>query len=146
VTQSNPQDEELQGGIVSPNLVRGYSRGDALCMTNKRVIGVKKSSLGVMGLLAPRSVGPVGGLITQKATIDENMRMIREMEEKKDFELNWNDITRVDFKKPGILVGGHVILTPSTGEPFTVKIGTKKDFEIVLNLMRKFLPRAVNFP
>jgi hypothetical protein len=35
------EDEELHGGIVSPNLVRGYPRSYAFYMTNKRVIGAK---------------------------------------------------------------------------------------------------------
>jgi hypothetical protein len=146
MTQNIPKDEMLQGGVVSPNLVRGYPRGYALYMTNKRVIGVKKPKVGIMGLIAPRRVGPVGGLVTENATMDDEMKMIREIDAKKDFEMRWDSISRIDFKKPGILVGGHVILTPSTGEPVTVKIGTKKDFEIVLNLMRNFLPQAVNFP
>jgi hypothetical protein len=72
--------------------------------------------------------------------------MIREIDQEKDFDLRWDSITRLDFKKPGILVGGHVMFTPSSGESVKVKIGTKKDFEIISSLMRKFLPQAINFP
>src|SRR5437879_3232660 len=111
------EDEELQGGIVSPNLVRGYPRGYALYMTNKRVIGLKKPKVGIGGLVGIGRKGPIGGLITQKATKDENVKMIREIDEKKDFDLRWDSITRIDFKKPGILVGGHVIFTSGSGEP-----------------------------
>jgi hypothetical protein len=138
------EDEELQGGVVSPNLVRGRLRGYALYTTNKRVIGVKKPKAGIGFLIGVGMGGPFGGLITEKATKDENNKMIREVDERKDFDMKWDDITGIKFKKPGILMGGHVIFTPRSGESVRVKIGSKKDFEIIANLMLKFLPQAVS--
>lgn len=139
------ESEELQGGVVSPNLVRGRFRGYALYTTNMRVIGVNKPKAGVSFLIGVGLAGPVGGLITQKATKDENTKMLRELDEKKDFDMRWENITRIEFKKPGILVGGHVTFTPRSGESVRVKIGTKKDFEITEGLMRKFVPQAISF-
>jgi hypothetical protein len=55
------EDEELHGGIVSPNLVRGYPRSYAFYMTNKRVIGAKKPKVGIGGLLGVSTRRPIGG-------------------------------------------------------------------------------------
>jgi hypothetical protein len=138
------ESEELQGGVVSPNLVRGRLRGYALYVTNKRVVGEKRPNAGLGFLIGAGMAGPVGGLIGHKMTDDENLKAVRELDERKDFEMRKEDIARIELRKPGTLVGGHVIFIPRTGEPVKVKIGTRKDFEITINLMRKFLPEAVS--
>jgi hypothetical protein len=139
------ENEELHGGVVSPSLVRGRFRGYALYTTNKRVIGLKKPKAGISYLIGVGLAGPVGGLITERATRDENDRMLQELDVKKDFDMKWDNINRIELKKPSILVGGHVIFHPRSGEPVKVKIGTRKDFDIIAGLMRKFLPEAINF-
>ena len=134
------ETEEFRGSLVSPNLVRGYPRGYALYMTNKRIIGVKKAKVGIAGLLAPVKVGPVGGLVTENTPKEVNAKIVQELDGRKDFALRWNDIRRIEFKKPGLLIGGHAIFIPVSEEAVTVKIGTKKDLEMLVSLIRKFLP------
>ncbi len=136
----------MLGGIVSPNLVRGRMRGYGLFITNKRVIGVKKPKAGVGFLIGAGLGGPVGGMISQRARKEEDEKVLQELDEKKDFDLRKEDISRIEFKKPGIVVGGHIIFSSRTAEPIRVKIGTKKDLDIMMNLMRNFLPDAMIGP
>jgi hypothetical protein len=47
---------------------------------------------------------------------------------------------QIDFKKPGVLIGGHATFVPVSGKAVTVRIGTKKDLQMIVDLIRRFPP------
>jgi hypothetical protein len=119
-------------------------RGYGLYCTSRRVIGVKNRKAGAGFLLGAAVGGAIGGLVAQKMSRDEALQRIHELDEKKDFDLGKAMITRIELKKPGMIVGGHVIFVPKSGEPIKIKVGAKQDFEAIRDLMKRFYPQVLS--
>jgi len=133
--------EELKGSMVSPSLMRGWPRGYALHFTDKRVIGVKKDIVDSAGAIPPGIARPQGGLLDEAAKREINDHVLRGLDQEKDFDMKWADVRRVDFKRPGLLVGGHVSFYPLSGEAVSIMIGTKMEYEMILTAVGKFVSR-----
>jgi hypothetical protein len=133
-------EEQLTGGFASANLKKGLVRGYGVYTTNMRIIGVKTRS----GLLAGAVVGGlVGRKITRDAMKSESTKELQEIEKKKDFEIEKDQISKIFVKKPGHLTGGHILITPKSGEEIKIAMYGKKEFETVKGLLKTFLPGAL---
>jgi len=135
--------EEYLGGFTSGNLIRGRLRGYGLYATTVRVIGVKsrKSAAGFM--LGAALGGAVGYAVAQKLSKDEGVKMIHDLDEKKDFDMVKTDISRIELRKPRWYRTGHILFTPKYGDAVKVKVGHKRDFAKLNELMQRFSPTVI---
>lgn len=130
----------MTGGFASANLKKGIIKGYGVYTTSMRIIGVKTRS----GLLAGALVGGlVGRKITSDAMKSESTKKLQELEQKKDFEISKDQISKIFVKKPGHVKGGHILITPKSGEEIKISMYGKKEFETVKELLKAFLPGAV---
>lgn len=148
-------EEEYVGGFTSGALKRGMFWGYGIYATNRRIIGVKSRKGAIAGALVGGVIGgAAGGIIVgvlgQKLSKDQSVKMIRELEEKKDFEISKEQVSQIEVKKPNVwqvrLVGsgrGHLLITPKSGEEIKILMQGNKEFENARNLMQAFLPEAV---
>jgi hypothetical protein len=135
--------EEYIGGFTSGNLIRGRLRGYGLYITTSRVIGVKSRKAAAGFLLGAAIGGAVGYAVGQKLSRDDGAKMIQDLEGKKDFELQKSDVQKIELKKPRWYKTGHILFTPKYGEPVKIKVGHKRDFGKLRDLMQKFDPEAL---
>lgn len=130
--------EEYLGGFTSGNMIRGRMRGYGLYATTVRVIGVKSRKAAAGFLLGAALGGAVGYAVGQKLSRDDGAKMIHDLDQKKDFEMQRTDISRIEMKKPRWYRNGHILFVPKYGEAVKVKVGHKRDFASLQDLMQKF--------
>ncbi len=135
--------EVYLGGFSSPHLIRGMMRGYEIHITNHRIIGVKNRKAGAGWLLGAGAIGAVGGAIAEKMASEQAGNGLEELEEKKDFDIPKGEIFLIEVKKPSMIRTGHLLLTPTSGEPVKLKIGDKRAYEQTIGLMRRFYPEAL---
>jgi len=134
--------EEYLGGFTSGNMIRGRLRGYGLYATTVRVIGVKSRKAAAGFMLGAALGGAIGYAVGQKLSKDEGVKMIHELDEKKDFDMAKTDISRIEMKKPRWYRQGHILFAPKYGEPIKVKVGHKRDFAKLNELMQRFSPEV----
>jgi hypothetical protein len=140
------EDESLIGDVASPKLKKKgfHPPGYGIYVTNSRIIGVEFTQ-GFYSSMLHR------GLNTDRVrseTIEAaEPKTLMELETmKKDFEIKREQVTRIEVKKPGTLVGGgYLRITERSGEKTEIGIvvGGKKEFEYIVSLMQEFLPSSV---
>ena len=137
--------EDYLGGFTSGNMVRGRIRGYGLYFTTTRVIGVKRRGRALAGALVGSAIGgAIGAMVGQKLSRDEGAKMIQDLDAKKDFDLQKTDLQRIELKKPKWYKGGHVLFGPKYGDMIKVKVGTKRDFNNLKDLIGRFYPEAMS--
>lgn len=138
------EGEVYLGGFSSGSLKKGRMAGYGIYATNWRIIGIKarKKLAGV--LVGAALGGAAGALIGQSLSRDQGAKMIQDLEEKKDFEVKKENLSRVELKKPTWWHRGHVLVTPINAEPVKIMIGSKKEFENLKSLMVQFAPERVS--
>src|SRR6266849_1803254 len=122
---------------------KGFVAGYRIYATNLRIIGVKSRKALAKGLVGAAIGGVAGAYIGMKLSTDQSVKMIQELEERKDFEVAKQNVSRVELKKPSIWRRGHIIVSRVAGEAIKVMIVQKKDFEKLVELMRAFSPELV---
>lgn len=150
------ENEEIYlRGFTSGKLKRGMFWGYGIYATNKRIIGIKSRKGMLAGALIGGVIGGavgavVAGQLGKKLTGDENAKMIKELEEKKDFEISKVQVSQIEVKKPNMwqvrLIGsgrGHLLIVPKSGEQIKILIQGNKEFEQSRDLMQAFFPEAV---
>lgn len=73
-----------------------------------------------------------------KLSKDQSAKMIKELDERKDFEVAKRDVPHLERKKPSMWRRGHLIITRQTGETIKIMVAQKKDFEDLVLLMSDF--------
>jgi hypothetical protein len=135
--------EEYLGGFSSPHLVRGMMRGYELHATSKRLIGVKNRKAGGGWMLGVGVGGVIGGAVAGRVTSDQSAKTIQELDQKKDFSVLKDQISRIEVKKPGTFTRGHIVVSLRSGDPVEVKIAEKRAYEQTMHLIQKFYPEAL---
>ncbi len=136
--------EELYlGGFESGRLKKGWVAGYGIYATDKRIIGVKSRKALGKALLGAAVGGTIGAYVGMKLSKDQSVKMIQELEERKDTEVAKENVSSLELKKPSIWRRGHIVITPLTGEAVKITIAQKKDYEQLLELMKSFHPTAV---
>lgn len=136
-------EEQYLGGLESGRMKKGFVAGYGIYATNLRIIGVKTRKALAKGLVGAAIGRVAGAYIGMKLSTDQSVKMIQELEERKDFEVSKQNASRVELKKPSIWRRGHIVITQVTGEAIKVLIVLKKDFQRLVELMRAFSPEVV---
>jgi len=136
-------EEQYLGGLESGRMKKGFVAGYGIYATNLRIIGVKTRKALAKGLVGAAIGGVAGAYIGMKLSTDQSVKMIQELEERKDFEVSKQNVSRVELKKPSIWRRGHIVITQVTAEAIKVLIVQKKDFQRLVELMRAFSPEVV---
>jgi len=136
-------EEQYLGGLESGRMKKGFVAGYGIYATNLRIIGVKSRKALAKGLVGAAIGGVAGAYIGMKLSTDQSVKMIQELEERKDFEVSKQNVSRVELKKPSIWRRGHIVITQVTAEAIKVLIVQKKDFQRLVELMRAFSPEVV---
>ncbi len=71
---------------------------------------------------------------------DQSVKMIQELDERKDFEVAKSDVSNLELKKPSFWSRGHIVITRQTGDAIKIIIASKKDFKDLVALMSQFSP------
>jgi hypothetical protein len=141
-----PQEDYLGGYSSSHLMMRGFM-GYAIHVTNKRIIGVPNRSSMFAGMLTTSLVGglaSIGGKFTPKLPSIEGAKQIQELDERKEFEIQRDQVTSLELKRPGFFSRGHLLITPKSGRPIEIEIAPGgRDYEIIRNLVKAFYPEAV---
>ena len=136
-------EEQYPGGLESGRMKKGFVAGYGIYATNLRIIGVKTRKALAKGLVGAAIGRVAGAYIGMKLSTDQSVKMIQELEERKDFEVSKQNASRVELKKPSIWRRGHIVITQVTAEAIKVLIVQKKDFQQLVELMRAFSPEVV---
>src|SRR2546428_13561420 len=112
------QDEEYLGGLESGRMVKaGGIAGYGVYVTTRRIIGVKSRRALFKQLAGAPLGGLVGAALGARLSRDERVRLISELEQKKDLEIERNDISGIELKKPSFTHRGHLFISTFSGDP-----------------------------
>jgi len=141
-------EEEFLGGFTSSNLKKGMMKGYGVYATGKRMIGIKSRMGAITSALVGGLVGGALGAIAsskigEKLAKDESAKAIKELDEKKDFEVHKEQISLITIKKPAMFSGGHLLITIKSGEENKVAIYCRKEFDDTRNLVQLFYPQVL---
>ncbi|WXG47599.1 MAG: hypothetical protein WED05_13255 [Candidatus Atabeyarchaeum deiterrae] len=142
------EEEKLLGSVVSMWLKKARFQlpGYGIFATNKRLIGIefKKAAAKKIAkyqlLATPMNAFTKGSEEMQAG----NPKTLQELdEEKKDFEIGREQISKIELTKPGTFKGGRLRILGESGKEMEILIGGKKEFEHLNDLMKAFLPEAL---
>jgi DNA-binding Lrp family transcriptional regulator len=139
------EGEEYVGGIASGRMLKaGGIAGYGIYVTTRRIIGAKSRKALWKGLAGAALGGVTGAFVGSKLSRDQNAQMIDEIEQKKDFEVVKENISRVEMKKPSFVHRGHMVISTTTGDPVKIILADGGDYKRLLELMQSFRPDALN--
>lgn len=85
----------------------------------------------------------IGGRIVQNVSNAlENYKSVKELDEKKGFEVDKDEILQIDFSNPSRR-GGLLTVIRKSENPVKISIPTREEFQKAVNLMRDFYPEAI---
>ncbi len=132
------------GGLESGRLVKaGGIAGYGVYVTTRRIIGVKSRRALFKQLAGAPLGGMVGAVLGARLSRDETIRVMGELEQKKDVEVMKEAVSGIELRKPTFVHRGHVVISRLSGDAVKIIIADKKDYEKVVPLMRAFRPDAV---
>jgi hypothetical protein len=127
------------GGFESGRLVKaGSIAGYGIYATNMRIIGVKSRKALLKGLAGAALGGVTGAYLGMRLSKDQSVKMIQELDQRKDFEVAKSDVSNLELKKPSFWSRGHIVITHQTGDAIKIIIASKKDFKDLVSLMSQF--------
>jgi hypothetical protein len=135
--------EEFVGGFAGGFLSRGYIPGYGVYATSRRIIGVALTSTPARQFLGGALAGFVQGQLMPKLSADDSLRVIQELDQKKEFDLRRDQISEIEIKKPGLLSTGRMTITSKAGEKTRISLRYRIAFERLRDLMRAFYPEVV---
>jgi hypothetical protein len=147
----SPIDEELfLGGFASSDLgiKVGELSGYGVYITNKRLIGVKNSKMG-LSRMAGNIIPLIGikNVVTasddKSAIYDSSAKTIDQLEKVKDLEVIKEDISEIEVYKPHGFTKGYLRITKKSGENITIFILHFMEFEKMKDLMNVFYPERL---
>jgi hypothetical protein len=132
-------EEQYLGGFESGRLVKaGSIAGYGIYATDMRIIGVKSRKALLKGLAGAALGGVTGAYVGMRLSKDQSVKMIQELDQRKDFEVAKRDVSNLELKKPSFWSRGHIVITRQTGEAIKIIIASKKDFKDLVSLMSQF--------
>jgi len=134
-------EEQYLGGFESGRLVKaGSIAGYGIYATDMRIIGVKSRKALLKGLAGAALGGVTGAYLGMRLSKDQSVKMIQELDQRKDFEVAKSDVSNLELKKPSFWSRGHIIIiiTRQTGDAIKIIIASKKDFKDLVSLMSQF--------
>src|SRR6266571_2421259 len=121
--------EEFVGGFAGGFLARGYIPGYGIYATSRRIIGVALTSTPARQLLGGALAGFVQGELMPKLSQDDSTKVIHELDQKKEFDMQKEQISQIEIKKPGLLSTGCMIITSKAGEKTKISLRYRVAFD-----------------
>ena len=135
--------ESFLGGFASGFLARGLTHiGYGIYFTTSRLIGIDLGANGG-GALGGTMAGFIHGELMPKLSPEESAKTIADLERMKEFELEKDQISRIDLKKPGLLAIGHIVITPKEGKPEKITLRHRIAYDRLMTLTQAFSPELV---
>ena len=128
--------EEFIGGFAGGFLAKGGSIGYGIYASTRRIIVVNVVRVGARSFLGGAMAGFVHGELMPKLSPAESAEVIAELDAKKEFEIREAQISRIEFKSPGLLTSGHIVITASPGGAEKISLRPKVAFERLRDLMQ----------
>ncbi len=135
--------ESFLGGFASGFLARGLTHiGYGIYFTTSRLIGI---DLGANGgsALGGTMAGFIHGELMPQLSPEESAKTITDLERMRDFEMEKNQISRIELKKPGLLGTGHIVITPKEGKPEKITLRHRIAYDRLMTLRQAFSPELV---
>lgn len=137
------EGERFLGGFAGGFLARGATVGYGLYATTTRLIGVNVVKVGARSFLGGQMAGLVKGDLLPTVSAVESAGVIAELDEKKEFDLRKDQISRIVLKSPGLLGVGQMIITVLPQQETKIELRHKVAFQRVRDLMQVFYPEVV---
>ncbi len=134
------EGEEFIGGFAGGFLAKGASTGYGIYATTRRIIGVNVVKVGTRPFLGGGMAGLVKGELLPKLAPAESAGVIAELDEKKDFDIRKDQVSRIELKGPGLFGSGHLVISTMAGEEARIRLLHKVAFERMRDVMRVFDP------
>ena len=131
------------GGFAGGFLARGLRIGYGIYFTTDRVIGVDMSK-GAAGFLGGSMAGYIEGQLMPKLAPEESAKLITELDGAKEFDIAKGQIASIEIKKPGLLGGGHLLLTQVNGEKVRISLRHVIAYRRLVELTGAFKPEIVS--
>jgi len=137
-------DNELfLGGFASGFLARGLTHiGYGIYFTTSRLIGIDLGANGC-GALGGTMAGFIHGELMPQLSPEESTKTVLDLERMKEFEMEKNQISRIELKKPGLLGTGHIVVTPKEGKPEKIILRHRIAYDRLMTLAQAFSPELV---
>ena len=136
-------NESFLGGFASGFLSRGITRiGYGIYFTTSRLIGVDLGKNGG-GALGGTMAGFIQGQLMPRLTPEDNAKTITDLDRIKDFEMERDQISRIELKKPGLVGSGHIEITPNQGKPVKITLRNRIAYDRLVTLTQAFSPETV---
>ncbi len=137
-------DEMFLGGFASGFLARGLTHiGYGIYFTTSRLIGIDVGKNGG-GALGGTLAGFIHGELMPQLSPQESDKTIADLDRIKDFEMEKNQISRIELKKPGLLGSGHIIFAPRLGKPEKITLRHRIAYDRLVTLTQAFSPEMVS--
>jgi hypothetical protein len=128
------------GGFASGFLARGLTHiGYGIYFTTSRLIGIDGG-----GALGGTMAGFIHGELMPQLSPEESVKTITDLERMKDFEMEKNQISRIELKKPGLLGTGHIVITPREGKPEKITLRHRIAYDRLMTLTQAFSPELLS--
>lgn len=105
------------------------------------MIGIDLGSHGG-GAFRGTMAGFVHGELVPRLPPVESDKTIAMLDGMKDFEVAREEIRQIELKKPG-LGSGHMVITPISGRPITIKLRHRTAYDRLVQLTQAFSPELV---
>jgi hypothetical protein len=149
--------EYVVGGFSSADMARPGSLGYGIYITNRRIIGVKKTALfakavggaitgAVMGaLLGFEAKWFVSSALGRSLSGDENRVLLAELEKNKDIELNNQDITLIQLKETFLINPGQLAFFTHGAQKtdITISLANDKVVDSLKDLLKEHFPKVL---
>ena len=131
--------ETFLGGFAGGFLSKGLRHARyGLYFTTRRVIGI---SLGNgAGVLAGTLAGLIKGQLMPQLSPEESDKMIMNLEQMKDFDIEKNQISQLLVKKPSLTGSGRFVICPNQGEPVKITLKNTIAYDRLVQLTQAFSP------
>jgi len=133
------------GGFASGFLARGLTHiGYGIYFTTSRLIGIDLGANGG-GALGGTMAGFIHGELMPQLSPEESTKTITDLERMRDFEMEKNQITQIELKKPRLLGTGtgHIVITPKEGKPEKIILRHRIAYDRLMTLTQAFSPGLV---
>ena len=87
--------------------------------------------------------GFIHGELMPKLSPEESTKTITDLERMKEFEMERDQISRIELKKPGLLGTGHIVITPKEGKPEKITLRHRTAYDRLMTLTQAFSPEIV---
>ena len=135
--------ESFLGGFASGFLARGLTHiGYGIYFTTGRLIGIDLGANGG-GALGGTLAGFIHGELMPQLSPEESAMTIMDLERMKEFEMEKNQISRIELKKPGLFGTGHIVITPKEGKTEKIILRHRTAYDRLMTLTQAFSPELV---